>query len=529
MAQHDYSIVNAGFPATRSDINNALSAISTSNSGTSAPATQFAGQFWLDTNTPSGTTWTLYFHDGTDDITFATIDTSANTINFTDSTLEPTADTSAGDNAAIGYTAAEGLILTGQGSTNDVTIKNDTDADVISIPTGTTNVDVVGDFTAGTLNADGDTAASDNAAIGYTATEGLILTGQGSTSDVTIKNDADATVISIPTGTTNVGIGTTAPTADLHISKVAATPYIRLTRTTSATSDWSIFAASNELYFRDEAATDNRMIINSSGHLFVGKAATSYAVAGVELQNSGFIMGVRDGDVPMNLNRLTDDGIIVGIQQATVTEGTISVSGNTVSYGGFTGTHWSRFSDNSTPTILRGTVLESLDEMCDWYNLEFDVTTTTQDDDDNDVTNTVTEKIPYVLTDGQSNGDTVTYNHEGTDYQATIVKEGDVKHMMSKVSDTTDAKNVYGLFVAYDLDGEGYNDFYVASVGTFVVRIKSGETVAKGDLLQSNGDGTAKVQSDDNVKSSSFAKVLSTTIIETYDDGSFIVPCSLRC
>jgi len=97
------------------------------------------------------------------------------------------------------------------------------------------------------------------------------------------------------------------------------------------------------------------------------------------------------------------------------------------------------------------------------------------------------------------------------------------------VSDTADAKNVYGVFNAWEQGDEGYNDFLVASVGSFIVRIKSGETVSKGDLLQSNGDGTAKVQSDDNVKSSSFAKVLSTTKIETYDDGSFIVPCSLMC
>ena len=102
----------------------------------------------------------------------------------------------------MGYTSAEGLILTGQGSTNDVTIKNDADADVITIATGATNVDIVGDVTASTVNADGDTAANDNAAMGYTSAEGLILTGQGSTSDVTIKNDADATVFSIATGTT---------------------------------------------------------------------------------------------------------------------------------------------------------------------------------------------------------------------------------------------------------------------------------------------------------------------------------------
>ena len=74
-------------------------------------------------------------------------------------------------------------------------------------------LDVVGDVTGATLNADGDTASGDNAAIGYTSAEGLILTGQGSTNDVTIKNDADGDVISIPTGTTNVTIA-----GDLTIS-----------------------------------------------------------------------------------------------------------------------------------------------------------------------------------------------------------------------------------------------------------------------------------------------------------------------
>lgn len=53
-------------------------------------------------------------------------------------TFEPTGDTAAGDNAAIGFTSAEGLILTGQGSSTDVTIKNDADATVASIATGTT-------------------------------------------------------------------------------------------------------------------------------------------------------------------------------------------------------------------------------------------------------------------------------------------------------------------------------------------------------------------------------------------------------
>ncbi len=69
-----------------------------------------------------------------------------------------------------------------------------------------TSMDITNVATAATFEPDGDTAAGDNAAIGYTSAEGLILTGQGSTSDVTIKNDADATVLSIPTGTTGVNI-----------------------------------------------------------------------------------------------------------------------------------------------------------------------------------------------------------------------------------------------------------------------------------------------------------------------------------
>ncbi len=65
-----------------------------------------------------------------------------------------------------------------------------------------TSAKLSGDLTLpGKLTAAGDTAAGDNASIGYTATEGLILTGQGSTSDITIKNDADQNVMTNPTGT----------------------------------------------------------------------------------------------------------------------------------------------------------------------------------------------------------------------------------------------------------------------------------------------------------------------------------------
>ena len=67
------------------------------------------------------------------------------------------------------------------------------------------NVTVTGDVTAsGTVLPTGDTAAGDAAALGFTSAEGLILTGQGSTSDITVKNDADTTVFTVPTGTDDI-------------------------------------------------------------------------------------------------------------------------------------------------------------------------------------------------------------------------------------------------------------------------------------------------------------------------------------
>ena len=91
-------------------------------------------------------------------ISFSTFEVSAQTftgdVTASGGTFLPTGDTSAGDAAAMGYAAADGLVLTGQGSTSDVTIKNDADATVMSIPTGTTGVTFAGTptFPDGSIN-----------------------------------------------------------------------------------------------------------------------------------------------------------------------------------------------------------------------------------------------------------------------------------------------------------------------------------------------------------------------------------------
>lgn len=51
MAQHDYVIANGTGAAVRSDLNGALGAIATNNSGATEPATTYAYQWWPDTTT----------------------------------------------------------------------------------------------------------------------------------------------------------------------------------------------------------------------------------------------------------------------------------------------------------------------------------------------------------------------------------------------------------------------------------------------------------------------------------------------
>jgi len=148
---------------------------------------------------------------------------------FVTNTLNVAGDTAAGDDAAIGYTAAEGLILTGQGSTGDVTIKNDADAVVLQVPTGTTNVNIVGALDVdGTTNFAADVTFADGADI-ITATAGTDNFRAGVGAGDSIASGGDRNIVigknagtALTTGDSNVAIGWEAlKTEDTHANNVA--------------------------------------------------------------------------------------------------------------------------------------------------------------------------------------------------------------------------------------------------------------------------------------------------------------------
>ena len=116
-------------------------------------------------------------------------------------------DTAASDDANIGYTAAEGLILTGQGSTNDVTIKNDADADVITIPTGGTTAVFAAPVTYS--NETGITAGTTQTQAGGTA-----LTKEINTVTV-VGTNADA--ITLPTAVAGMKVRIYNKDANQHL------------------------------------------------------------------------------------------------------------------------------------------------------------------------------------------------------------------------------------------------------------------------------------------------------------------------
>ena len=199
MAQHsDYNIANQGFPAFRTDLNNVLSAINTLNSGTSRPSSAVAGSLWLDTTT--STAPTLKYYDGADDISLATIDHTANTVNWLDSTVSIT-----------------GLATTATGTVLTLTDTHLNSTVSIRLPNATAIADDSG-----------------NEYIKFTKTASAV-------NEITITNSAtgNSPDLSVTGGDTNIGLSiTTKGTGLIKLNDGAYYP--EATLTDGATITWDV-------------------------------------------------------------------------------------------------------------------------------------------------------------------------------------------------------------------------------------------------------------------------------------------------
>tara|TARA_Y100001951_G_scaffold101481_1_gene106470 strand:- start:439 stop:1854 length:1416 start_codon:yes stop_codon:yes gene_type:complete len=470
MAQHDYDIANQSGANFRADLNNALDAIVSNNSGSNEPSTKFAYEWWVDT---------------TNDL--LKIRNSANNAWIT-LPLSVTAD-----NSTSGALTVNGnLTTTGSIDINGQELILDADADT-SI---TADSDDQIDFRVGAVDVMTLTnshlvlkGTTPKITIGDGGEEDTALIFDGNAQDFYIGLDDSADDLIIGTGSTvgtnpifaiknngNIGIDEANPTEKLELGDGSTTNRIRIDSATKAhffgydgTDDAIQLASQSFIKFQSGASFLERMRIDSSGNLLVGKTSLNNATIGTEIKFSGGLINVTNSSTQcMIMNRLTSDGSLVLFQQDTTTEGSISVNGATVSYNGFSGNHES--SGIASDTAI-GTVCSTIDEL---------------------------------------------------DTYVSGTKEGQTRtdHPKIKVSDTEGDSRVYGVLSSYS---EEDNKPIVASVGIGSVLVTG--ACAGGDLLESNGDGTAKVQDDDIIRSKTIGKVT----IGNSDTNVKLVSCVLYC
>ena len=358
------------------------------------------------------------------------------------------------------------IVFNEDGDNIDFRVEGDNEANLLIVDAGSDAVLLGGTTTASSLN-------------GVGSTHKLVVAGSTSDTDIT-DNSSAAITISNKDGTAN-------NTAGLHFARedTDETPHycgasvVAQFKETQVTGQYP----KADLAFLTSTAANNapseKMRLLASGELCVGTTSnlvfSSNTEPGVVLDDIGAVQIARQNEASLFVNRQGNDGVLVAFYQAGNFEGDISVSGTTVSYNGGHLSRWSQLAGGvERVEILRGSVLSNLDEMCEWG------------DEDNEQLNRM------------------------------------------EVSTVEGDPNVAGVFQAWDDDDDVYtNDFYCAMTGDFVIRIAQGTTVARGDLLMSAGDGTAKPQDDDIVRSKTIAKVTSTVVSETYADGSYCVPCVL--
>jgi hypothetical protein len=135
----------------------------------------------------------------------------------------------------------------------------------------------------------------------------------------------------------SLGIGTSSPSNKFVVSNGGAegielnvdqpdgantVRYFNYNRSSATYQNTAYLAATHEW----RIGNVERMRIDSSGNLLVGKSASGVANNGAELQSTGFTSITRDGGQPLQLNRKTSDGDIAVFKKDGTTVGAIGTS-----------------------------------------------------------------------------------------------------------------------------------------------------------------------------------------------------------
>ena len=240
MAQHDYVIANQSGASFRADLNNALAAIVSNNSGASAPSTTYAYQWWADT---------------------------------TDAKLKLR---NAANDGWIDIQELDGTMLMQDGTAASPGLAFASDLDT-------------GFFRAGANQLGIATNGTERVEFGTTE---VVFNDGGSDIDFRVEGNTNANLFFVDAGNERVGLGTSSPGALLDLAggsirlngtngihKANADGYNYFAGGTASTAGGVIFAFGhahatnpNEIHFRNSSDT-TRAVIDSSGNVGIGNTA----------------------------------------------------------------------------------------------------------------------------------------------------------------------------------------------------------------------------------------------------------------
>ncbi len=167
---------------------------------------------------------------------------------------------------------------------------------------------------------------------------------------LTVDGDltVDTNTLYVDSTNNRVGIGTSSPSTSHKLTLDHTSNYGGISFKQSGTQVGQIIqeGGTGNIYI-DAGSTDangslvlrtnfgsERLRIDSSGNLLVGKTSVSTSTAGFEVRSDGLIYSGRDGNEPLILNRLTSDGNIVDLRKDGSTVGSIGVLGGIMDIDG---------------------------------------------------------------------------------------------------------------------------------------------------------------------------------------------------
>ena len=292
-------------------------------------------------------------------------------------TIDTTTLTMTGSVNVVGDLDVDNLNLNG-----NTIISTNTDGNIALTPNGTGEVDI------SKVDIDGGTI--DGTVIGGTTPAAI----SGTTGSFSGNLTVDTNTLFVDAANNRVGIGTSSPTANRKLDAVMsdnASAGIRVTNSNggiSASSNTSysngttnhefgilgtayatygvleaseayVYGSSQNISFAADGASSikfgtgagvpERLRIDASGNLLVGKTSASSTIAGVQAISDGRLFATVSNDHTLIGNRLSSDGAIATFQKDNTTVGSIASKDGDLAIG--TGTIGVRFLDGSSAIV----------------------------------------------------------------------------------------------------------------------------------------------------------------------------------